>query len=251
MVFTHIRIVIVVSALRVGAANDIVVLVLGLHQLIWVDRMRLQNLQGTANLVTLHKVVNSLRILRLFRLSCVAELCLNWSRGRVTNLVGQWMASLYRAGRTWGFSQRGLIVELTALLDYVLSVGAVLLAYNHWLTIQEVLITLASVRIVRIWKVPRIVWTITHLSHTLRLAELNVLLLLLLLQSRGVFHLVWSLLRFLRRLLIGDQVRGLTLNRLWIGLRHVAWVCPYKGTRLCVPGVMAIRELVKGTFRKV
>jgi len=76
-----------------------------------------------------------------------------------------------------------------------LRIGAILLANDNSLPIQKVLISLTTVRIIWIWKVSLDVGTIGHLD-VLGLVELDIMLLLL--QSRLIFHhILWRLLLLL------------------------------------------------------
>ena len=114
----------------------------------------------------------------------MTELGLNGSgAGRAADLIRQRMTSL--TGRSGRFRQRRLlIIKLLLLLhlvgDQVLRIGAViLLANDQRLPIQEVLVPLTTIGVVRIREIPWYVLPVDHLD-ALGLAELNVLLLLLL-----------------------------------------------------------------------
>ena len=151
------------------------------------------------------------------------------------------------------FGQRWFIIILT-FRNQKLSICTILLANYNRLTIQEILIPLTTIWIIRIGEVSRVVRAIIHLN-TLCLTELDILLLLLLLlmfQSRGTLsHLIWSVLWFLRWLLAIYQVCGFTFDRLRIGLRHIPRVCPHKSTWLSVSRIVTICKFIKRTFGKI
>ena len=76
-----------------------------------------------------------------------------------------------------------------------LRIGTILLANNNSLPIQKVLISLTTVRIIWIWEVSLDVGTVGHLD-VLGLIELDIMLLLF--QSRLIFHhILWRLLLLL------------------------------------------------------
>ena len=76
-----------------------------------------------------------------------------------------------------------------------LRIGTILLANNNSLPIQKVLISLTTVRIIWIREVSLDVGTVSHLD-VLGLVELDIMLLLL--QSRLIFHhILWRLLLLL------------------------------------------------------
>ena len=122
------------------------------------------------------------------------------------------------------------------------------------LTIQKVLVPLASIGVVRIGKVSLDILSIYHL-YILSLTKLNLMLLLL--QSRLLVfvQLVGSTLQFLRYLLllalVLDEISSFGLDWLRVGLGHVPGVRPDKRTRLRKPRIVPISKLIKRALREV
>lgn len=138
------------------------------------------------------------------------------------------------------------------LIEELLICTVLLVNDDDLLSIQKVLISLTTVRVIWIWKISLDILGIYHLD-ILGLTKLNVMLLLLyrslliLLQlTRGVLHFLCHLLLLLIRVLY--QISCLCFNGLRICFGHVPRIRSDKGAGLCKPSIVAISELIEGTL---